>query len=305
MWRGEAYADPLRRQTEGEYFHGHVGQHVFIESRNITSQTMDSNLQQLNVNGVSSFPNAMPPVQGPNNALFASQMEQQPQPSNFGLQMCENNYRLASHELGDAVFLRSMEMLNDHATNGLFTPGQRDIYCNEGERGMKRKGEEDYNPYLPVSKQHITDERMAAGMNNLYITTDDHNYCNTSMFNPDNALHTEFNSTVREPDNEMLSTEESFEDSCAAEQADGKMRRDYPVFQFSAPLEQFLKRKNDILPSTIINEICKPCLAVIPWAPPLHSEEELSKDNDNKNKVIKENTDILTQEIEIVEEDVM
>ena len=33
---------------------------------------------------------------------------------------------------------------------------------------------------------------MAAGMNSLYITND-HNYCSTSMFNPDDNLNMEFN----------------------------------------------------------------------------------------------------------------
>lgn len=58
-----------------------------------------------------------------------------------------------------------------------------------------------------MPKQHITEERMAAGMNKLYITND-HNYCNMQEYNPENRLQMEFNAEEMVPQDDLSSSEE-------------------------------------------------------------------------------------------------
>ena len=167
-------------------------------------------------------------------------------------------------QVGDSALFSSQIMQH---SNFNLVPPQNEEFTNV--HGVKRKGEDEYSRFYSGTKRRITDEHMVAEMNGLCITNE-HNYCNDpAVFNPDEGFDMQFSTISNDAVNNDLDIDESGDQE----------RREYSVFEFTAPLEQMLKKRNDILPPKIIQEICKPCLAMVPWSPPLHSKSQMTDEH--------------------------
>ena len=191
-------------------------------------------------------------------------------------------------QVGDNALLSSQIM--QHSSFNLVPPRNEEFST---VHGVKRKVDEDeHSSFFSGTKRRITDEHMAAEMNGLYISNE-HNYCNDpAVFYPDEGLDMQF-STV---------SNDTMNDLDLDETADQERSKEYSVFEFTAPLEQMMKKRNDILPPEIVEEICKPCLAMVPWSPPLQSKLQMT--DEHKAKQIEE-TVFAKDEMEDEETDIL
>ncbi|CAB4000225.1 Hypothetical predicted protein [Paramuricea clavata] len=253
MWEGEI--------NNGQIYSSQYVNHEQDTNFNLYMGPNGNNLQQFNTGDTLNHFLG----QFENNALFAPQIMQH---SRF--QKCQEFYRVGRAEIintnivpqsqygavvshqGNNIEVDQEAMFRStglpYGNIGITSYGQSDVFCNfDNIHAVKRKAEEDYSPLYCGTKRRITDEHMATGMNSLYITND-HNYCGSAaMFNPNDDLNMQF-STIS--DDDMQDNEGNIEDN-----VDREKRKERPVFHFTAPLEQMLKRKINILPPKIIQEM--------------------------------------------------
>lgn len=113
----------------------------------------------------------------------------------------------------------------------------------------------------PSTKQFLSEERMAARMHNLRISSD-HNYQVNIMQRFLDSFNQASNSSERQIDYD--------DDDDEFENADGIQRRrdNLPVFVLSSNVKEAMAKTEPIIPEAIYNQLSKPCLAVVPWKSP-------------------------------------
>ncbi|KAL9981845.1 hypothetical protein ACROYT_G010605 [Oculina patagonica] len=145
---------------------------------------------------------------------------------------------------------------NIEMTRGLTSAGSYErIHASR----TKRKSDEGQDG--PTSKQFLSEERMAARMHNLRISSD-HNY-------PVNIMQRFMDSFTA---NQASGSSESQidDDDDEFENADETQRRtdNLPVFVLSSHVKDAVAKPDPIIPEAIYRQLSKPCLAVVPWKGP-------------------------------------
>jgi len=112
----------------------------------------------------------------------------------------------------------------------------------------------------PSTKQFLSEERMAARMHNLRISSD-HNY-------PVNIIQRFMDSFNQESKSSQSQINDGDDDEL--ENADEMQRRidNVPVFVLSSHVKEAMAKTEPIIPEAIYNQLSKPCLAVVPWKSP-------------------------------------
>ncbi|XP_029193731.2 uncharacterized protein LOC114959742 isoform X1 [Acropora millepora] len=161
-----------------------------------------------------------------------------------------------------------------HNNNNVEIP--QDERLREGSRTKRKSSHSDNDEGHngPACKQFLSEERMAARMHNLRISND-HNY----------------------PVNIMQSVLDGFVGSQAAGYSVGQFANDsdelenegkpesrktnMPTFVLHPEIKDALNENqvNSIIPEAIYKQMCKPCLAVIPWKTP---DDKINLSTENK-----------------------
>ncbi|EDO44533.1 predicted protein [Nematostella vectensis] len=147
----------------------------------------------------------------------------------------------------------------------------------------------------PSPKQFISEEKMAAKMHDLCISND-HTYYSSGLTPPWNP--TSDNKTPKEDGSD-----------------DEGMSEGQQMFSLAPGIKEILTKENALLPQAILDQINKPCLAIIPWKPPENvlnttgfyfgqnkTDDEKARDNENgRNEEIDTGTAGLVSGVDHVE----
>ncbi|XP_032242375.1 uncharacterized protein LOC5516544 [Nematostella vectensis] len=166
--------------------------------------------------------------------------------------------------------------------------------CKSPTNRVKRKVSRDAAGG-PSPKQFISEEKMAAKMHDLCISND-HTYYSSGLTPPWNP--TSDNKTPKEDGSD-----------------DEGMSEGQQMFSLAPGIKEILTKENALLPQAILDQINKPCLAIIPWKPPENvlnttgfyfgqnkTDDEKARDNENgRNEEIDTGTAGLVSGVDHVE----
>lgn len=149
---------------------------------------------------------------------------------------------------------------NIEMSQGLLREGSYERF--HGSRAKRKSSlSNDEGQDGPSTKQFLSEERMAARMHNLRISSD-HNY-------PVNIIQ-RFMDSFNEASKSSQSQINDDDDDDEFENADEMQRRrdNLPVFVLSSHVKEVVAKTEPIIPEAIYNQLSKPCLAVVPWKSP-------------------------------------
>lgn len=161
--------------------------------------------------------------------------------------------------------------------------------AGDKEKHTKRKitkdGDDDEKVGIcPSRKQLITEERMAARMYNLRISND-HSYVTNGLptgyaANRASSIgQTSRTGRLRQLRSSRSRQNRSVVDLEVEEEEDEENKRPAPTFQFAPGIKAGLSKNGSFLPDEIFRQINQPCVAIVPWRPPLDLGERLCVHN--------------------------